>query len=97
MQIIMKKNDIVSSSELVKNFSKFRDEVKKKSKMIIFKNNKPDMVLVDFDEYEKLLTNLEILEDMNIMKSIEERERNDNGVRHSINDLELLAKDILSK
>lgn len=97
MQIIMKKNDIVSSSELVKNFSKFRDEVKKKSKMIVFKNNKPDMVLVDFDEYEKLLTNLEILEDMNIMKSIEERERNDNGVRHSINDLEILAKDLLSK
>ncbi|MGL5694311.1 MAG: hypothetical protein ACRCXA_09545, partial [Peptostreptococcaceae bacterium] len=68
-----------------------------KSKMIVFKNNKPDMVLVDFDEYEKLLTNLEILEDMNIMKSIEERERNDNGIRHSINDLELLAKDLLSK
>ncbi|MGL5723223.1 type II toxin-antitoxin system Phd/YefM family antitoxin [Cetobacterium sp.] len=97
MQIIMKKNDIVSSSELVKNFSKFRDEVKKKSKMIVFKNNKPDMVLVDFDEYEKLLTNLEILEDISIMKSIEERERNDNGVRHSINDLELLAKDLLSR
>ena len=55
MDFKITKQDIVSTSEVVRNFSKIRSEVKEKSKMIIFKNNKPDLVLLDFSEYEKLL------------------------------------------
>ena len=55
MGIGITKQDIVSASELVRNFSKIRTEVKEKSRMIVFKNNKPDLVLLDFSEYEKML------------------------------------------
>ena len=55
MGIGITKQEIVSASEVVRNFSKIRTEVKENSRMIIFKNNKPDLVLLDFSEYEKLL------------------------------------------
>ena len=60
MGIGITKQEIVSASELVRNFSKIRTEVKENSRMIVFKNNKPDLVLLDFSEYEKLL---ELLKD----------------------------------
>lgn len=55
MGIGITKQEIVSASEVVRNFSKIRTEVKENSRMIVFKNNKPDLVLLDFSEYEKLL------------------------------------------
>ena len=55
MGIEITKQEIVSTSEVVRNFSKIRAEVKENSRMIVFKNNKPDLVLLDFSEYEKLL------------------------------------------
>ena len=55
MGIGITKQEIVSASEIVRNFSKIRTEVKENSRMIVFKNNKPDLVLLDFSEYEKLL------------------------------------------
>ena len=55
MGIGITKQEIVSTSELVRNFSKIRTEVKENSRMIVFKNNKPDLVLLDFSEYEKML------------------------------------------
>ena len=55
MGIGITKQEIVSASEVVRNFSKIRTEVKENSRVIVFKNNKPDLVLLDFSEYEKLL------------------------------------------
>ena len=55
MGIGITKQEIVSASEVVRNFSKIRAEVKENSRMIVFKNNKPDLVLLDFSEYEKIL------------------------------------------
>ena len=55
MGIGITKQEIVSASEVVRNFSKIRAEVKENSRMIVFKNNKPDLVLLDFSEYEKML------------------------------------------
>ena len=55
MGIGITKQEIVSASEVVRNFSKIRAEVKENSRMIVFKNNKPDLELLDFSEYEKML------------------------------------------
>ena len=55
MGIGITKQEIVSTSEVVRNFSKIRTEVKENSRIIVFKNNKPDLVLLDFSEYEKML------------------------------------------
>ena len=62
MGIGITKQEIVSASELVRNFSKIRTEVKENSRMIVFKNNKPDLVLLDFSEYEKMLELLKKIE-----------------------------------
>ena len=97
MNFEITKQDIISTSEVVRNFSKVRAEVKEKSKMIIFKNNKPDLVLFDFDEYEKLLERINIMEDLLISKTIEERDKEDDQVRHSFDDIKLLSKKLLKK
>ena len=55
MGIGITKQEIVSASEVVRNFSKIRAEVKENSRMIVFKNNKPDLVLLDFSKNEKIL------------------------------------------
>ena len=91
------KNEIVSSSEVVRNFSSLRRKVKENSKMVIFKNNKPDLVLFDFDEYEKLLERINNMEDLLIAKSIEERDKKDDGTRHSFKDVKISAKEHLKK
>ena len=93
MGIEITKQEIVSASELVRNFSKIRTEVKENSRMIVLKNNKPDLVLFDFDEYEKLLERINIMEDLLISKTIEERDKEDNGTRHSFEDIKALAKE----
>ena len=97
MNFEITKQGIVSTSEVVRNFSKVRAEVKEKSKMIIFKNNKPDLVLFDFDEYEKLLERINIMEDLLISKTIEERDKEDNQVRYSFDDIKLLSEKLLKK
>ena len=92
MGIEITKQEIVSTSEVVRNFSKIRAEVKENSRMIVFKNNKPDLVLLDFSEYEKLLEHINIMEDLLISKTIEERDKEDNGIRHSFEDAKLLSE-----
>ena len=92
MGIGITKQEIVSTSEVVRNFSKIRAEVKENSRMIVFKNNKPDLVLFDFDEYEKLLERINIMEDLLISKTIEERDKEDNQVRYSFDDAKLLSE-----
>ena len=97
MGIGITKQEIVSASELVRNFSKIRTEVKENSRMIVFKNNKPDLVLFDFDEYEKLLERINIMEDLLISKTIEERGKEDDQVRYSFDDIKLLSEKLLKK
>lgn len=97
MNLAMTKNDIISSSEVVKNFPNLRRKVKENSKMVIFKNNKPDLVLFDFDEYEKLLERINIMEDLLISKTIEERDKEDDQVRFSFDDIKALAKKRLAE
>ena len=97
MDFKITKQDIISTSEVVRNFSKVRSEVKEKSKMIIFKNNKPDLVLFDFDEYEKLLERINIMEDLLISKTIEERDKEDDQVRYSFDAIKLLSEKPLKK
>ncbi len=81
MSIVMERNNIVSSSDLVKNFAKIRNAVKAGTNMFVFKNNKPDLAILDIDEYEKLLKIIELLENESILRIVEERDKNDSGVR----------------
>ena len=97
MSLLITKNEIVSSSELVKNFSKLRNKVKENSRLIVFKNNKPDLVLIDFNQYEKLLEQIDTMEDILISKTIEERDKEDDQVRYSFDDIKALAQKHITK
>lgn len=98
MAINMMKEDIVSATEVSKNFGRIRELVKEKSKMIVFKSNKPDLVLVDFEFYENIINTLNALEDNAIANIIEEREQyftTEGGC--SLSDLEDLDRELQSQ
>ncbi len=97
MSLEITKNEIVSSSELVKSFSKLRNKVKENSRLIIFENNKPDLVLIDFNQYEKILEQIDTMEDILISKTIEERDKEDKEVRYSFDDIKALAQKRITK
>ena len=91
MELTFKKSEIISSSEISKNFSSCRDILKSNSKAIVFKNNQPELAILDINEYENLIsakeTLAELLDDIAIIKMVEERSQHDNGKRWSLDEL----------
>lgn len=73
MEMLMAKKDIVSSSEISKNFAKYRKQVKENSRLFVFKNNKPDLVVFDYEQYEYIMERLNKLEDELIYEKLEKR------------------------
>jgi len=65
--------EIISSTDISKNYRICRDNAKKNGKVIIFKNNAPDMVLVDFKEYEIMMNIVNNLEMIEVKKLISDR------------------------
>lgn len=74
MGLAINTNNIVSATELVKNYASIRSKVKKDNSIIVFKNNKPDIALVEFELYEKLIELVESIEHNEIYKIVSERE-----------------------
>ena len=62
--MLIERDEIISATEMVKNFASCREKAKENSKMIIFKNNKPDLALVDIDKFEKMIDRIELLEEL---------------------------------
>jgi PHD/YefM family antitoxin component YafN of YafNO toxin-antitoxin module len=62
--MLIERDEIISATEMVKNFANCREKAKENSKMIIFKNNKPDLALVDIDKFEKMIDRIELLEEL---------------------------------
>ncbi|MEA4889025.1 MAG: hypothetical protein VB070_06150 [Clostridiaceae bacterium] len=54
--------DIVSNSEMIKNYKGCRDRAEICGKLFILKNNQPDAVLFSIAEYEKLSVFIEYME-----------------------------------
>lgn len=84
-------DEIVSSTDIIKNFTDCRKKTKKMGKTFIFKNNTPDLVLMDINEYEntyqRIVDFIEDAEHIAIYNMIEERRKNDTGKRYSITEL----------
>lgn len=76
MKVDFTKREIVSCSEFVKKFSEYSKALKDLKRLFIFKNNKPDMVVLDFDTYEEMAS---ILEDIELLKIAKKREEESNG------------------
>lgn len=91
--MVIGRDCIVSASEIVKNFSSLRKKAKEGKDLVIFKNNKPDLALMDIDEYENLKRIANLLEYYEIEKIIKERKVKDDGVRYSLSDVKAMFND----
>ncbi|MGE0082919.1 MAG: hypothetical protein AB7S75_00720 [Desulfococcaceae bacterium] len=71
------KNELVPISEFAKNTNKFLNSIKNRSrdKIAIVRNNRPEAVIIDIDEYEYLCKLHEISEDAEIYNLIKIREQ----------------------
>lgn len=69
------RNEIVSSSQFVRNFASFLQRVTKSNneKIAIVKNNQMQAVMIPIDEYERLATLAEKAEQKAIFETIQER------------------------
>lgn len=70
------RENMISSTEIVRNFSKILDK-SKESPVFIMRNNDIEGIMMDIEEYEMLLEKIEYLEnkleDTYIAKELEER------------------------
>lgn len=85
--ITLERESIFSATDIMKNFTECRNKTKQYKKSIIFKNNKPDLVMVDYDAYEELMNQLE---DCKIAILIKEREKQDDGTRYSLEEVKAM-------
>ena len=60
------KDEIMTSTDVVRNFSSVLKSIsrKEKEKIVIVKNNNFDAVMISVDRYEKLVGAMEILENI---------------------------------
>lgn len=85
--------NIISSTDIIKNYKNCREKTKKHGETIIFKNNVPDMVLIDVRRYEEMKEIIDEIEHIEIYNMIQERNKNDDGTRYSLSELkEMLEK-----
>lgn len=89
MELYIKGSEVVSCSDISRNFSKYRADIKEqnKEKLVIFKNNKPDMVLLSYEKFEEILDLLNRLEDEIIYKTIESRPSKDDDPIYTLDDV----------
>ncbi|WP_270670885.1 MULTISPECIES: type II toxin-antitoxin system Phd/YefM family antitoxin [Peptostreptococcaceae] len=93
MELLMGKKDIVSSSEISKNFSKYRKQAKEHSKIFVFKNNKPDLVMLDYDQFESIMNKLNQLEDDLIYEKLKNRPFHEGDKTYSLKETKnMIAK-----
>ncbi|MBU3181847.1 type II toxin-antitoxin system Phd/YefM family antitoxin [Clostridium psychrophilum] len=78
--MLIDRDEIISATEMVKNYANCREKAKTNSKMIIFKNNKPDLALVDIDEFEKMMKRIKSLENLVLENEEKSKNNNDTGV-----------------
>ncbi|MCL2499955.1 MAG: type II toxin-antitoxin system Phd/YefM family antitoxin [Defluviitaleaceae bacterium] len=72
---------IVPITEATKHFKATCDKTKQLGTTFIFKNNRPDIVMMDILRYEQLFYLLENLEHSEIASLVAERKAKDIGVR----------------
>jgi PHD/YefM family antitoxin component YafN of YafNO toxin-antitoxin module len=88
-------SEIVSNSEMIRNYKRCRDKAEELGKIIIMKNNQPDAILFPFAEYERLSEIIEYLESLGeldfvkVIKSLPQKENRKNyTIQKMENDLE---------
>jgi PHD/YefM family antitoxin component YafN of YafNO toxin-antitoxin module len=68
-------NELMSSTEIVRNFSSVLDSIKehRRDKVAILRKNKIEAVILPIEEYEKIQEDSELLEHLRIFQIVKER------------------------
>ncbi|MCL2081221.1 MAG: type II toxin-antitoxin system Phd/YefM family antitoxin [Oscillospiraceae bacterium] len=78
---------IIPITEATKRFKATCDKTKELGTTFIFKNNRPDIVMMDISRYERLFHLLEDLEHSEIAAVISKRKAQDSGKRIPMDDV----------
>ncbi len=73
------KNELVSATEISKQFGEYISKVKNGlvDKIGVLKNNKLNAVILSVEEYERMSEAVDLLEDMKIFQEVQERLKSD--------------------
>ena len=69
------KDELISSTEIVRNFSAILDSIKehRRDKVAVMRKNKLEAVILSIDEYERIQELADLIEHLQIFKTIEKR------------------------
>ena len=75
--IAYRKDEILASTEVSRNFGSILDKLKKKKleKVAVMRNNKMDAVILPVDEYESMKESSELAEHIELFNLIKKREK----------------------
>jgi prevent-host-death family protein len=85
MTRVVDKGKFISSTMWARNFSKYLNMVKEEGELFIVKNSRPEAVVLDVDEYNRLTKFAELIEDLEIAQMIDEREESE--AKYSLSDV----------
>ena len=85
MQITM--NAIIPITDATKHFKTACEKTKELGTTFVFKNNRPDIVMMDIAKYEQFLSVLEDIEQLEIASMVDERKAKDSGKRFSLDEV----------
>ncbi|MCL2486455.1 MAG: type II toxin-antitoxin system Phd/YefM family antitoxin [Oscillospiraceae bacterium] len=85
MQIAM--NAIIPITDATKHFKTACEKTKELGTTFIFKNNRPDIVMMDIGSYERFMSVLEDMEQSEIAALVAKRRNKDNGKRFSLDEV----------
>ena len=80
-------NAIIPITEATKHFKSTCGKAKEHGTIFIFKNNRPDIVMMDITRYEQLLSLLDVMEHSEIAALVAERKTKDTGRRFALDEV----------
>jgi len=81
--MVIPENKIISITEFLRNFKEISKKLESDEINYIFKNNKPDKVIMTYEKYKKIIKLIDYLEHKSIYEEIKSFEKNDTEKRYS--------------
>jgi PHD/YefM family antitoxin component YafN of YafNO toxin-antitoxin module len=78
---------IIPITEATKHFKDACEKTKMLGTTFIFKNNRPDIVMMDISHYEQFISVIEDMEHLEIAAMVEKRKKSDSGKRYSFDEV----------
>lgn len=73
MTNLIEMEKFISSTEWARNFAKYLEKVKEVKQLYVIKNSKPEAVVLDVHEYNRLIQIAEMVENIEIAVMLEKR------------------------